>query len=174
MNWYHLVFELIDMRSFSNLWYWIMLAVVWSSASHWVLGIPFDLIMQARRQGEAANDDLQALARINSNRLLGIVQVSGLWLAGMVFFVLSVLCTLGFYYRVEFAQAVFLIIAPITVVGLLSLRMARRVTTASGTAELVRLLTRHRIVVQGIGMLSILVTSMWGMYQNMQIGVFGY
>ncbi len=32
MDWYATVFELIDMRSFSNLWYWIALAVVWYAA----------------------------------------------------------------------------------------------------------------------------------------------
>ncbi|MCU0909379.1 MAG: component of SufBCD complex, partial [Rhodobacteraceae bacterium] len=32
MDWYLTVFEVIDMRSFSNLWYWIGLAVLWSSA----------------------------------------------------------------------------------------------------------------------------------------------
>ncbi|MEM9756043.1 MAG: component of SufBCD complex, partial [Pseudomonadota bacterium] len=32
--------DVIDLRSFSNLWYWIVLAVFWSSASHWGLGVP--------------------------------------------------------------------------------------------------------------------------------------
>ena len=45
------IFEVIDMRSFSNLWYWIMLAVIWSSTSHWVLGVPHDMFIRARRQG---------------------------------------------------------------------------------------------------------------------------
>ena len=66
MNLYQVLFELIDMRSFSNLWYWIMLAVMWSSASHWVLGVPFDVISRARRQGGALQDDLETLVRINT------------------------------------------------------------------------------------------------------------
>ncbi len=45
-----LIFDLIDMRSFSNLWYWIALAVTWSSTSHWVLGVPFDMVLRARRK----------------------------------------------------------------------------------------------------------------------------
>ena len=45
---------------------------------------------------------------------------------GNLFFVLTVLATLGFYYRVELAQAVFLIVAPMSLVGGLSLRAARR------------------------------------------------
>ena len=43
---------------------WIVLAVAWSSASHWVLGVPFDMVMRARRQGGQAAADLEDLARI--------------------------------------------------------------------------------------------------------------
>ena len=43
------LFDVIDFRSFSNLWFWIMLAVAWSTASHWVLGIPFDMVLRARQ-----------------------------------------------------------------------------------------------------------------------------
>ena len=71
MNWYDTVFEVIDMRSFSNLWYWIALAVLWSSVSQWVLGVPFDMILRARREKEGeAMDDLQDLVRINVNRII--------------------------------------------------------------------------------------------------------
>ncbi|MEC7258626.1 MAG: component of SufBCD complex, partial [Pseudomonadota bacterium] len=51
MDWYSSIFELIDMRSFSNLWFWIALAVTWSTTSHWVLGVPFDMVNRARRNG---------------------------------------------------------------------------------------------------------------------------
>jgi hypothetical protein len=54
LGWYSNVFEVIDMRSFSSLWYWIALAVMWSSASHYVLGVPFDLVQRARRRGGQA------------------------------------------------------------------------------------------------------------------------
>ncbi len=45
--------------SFSNLWYWIALAVMWSSTSHWVLGVPYDMIQRARREGGQAEADLE-------------------------------------------------------------------------------------------------------------------
>ena len=83
MDWYSTVFEIIDMRSFSNLWYWIALAVAWSSVSHWVMGVPFDMIQRASRQGGDAQIDLEDLVRINSNRLLYIAGMSGLWLLGI-------------------------------------------------------------------------------------------
>ena len=81
MNWYDSVFEVIDMRSFSNLWYWIGLAVLWSSVSHWVLGVPHDMILRARREKEGqAMDDLHDLVRVNVNRILFIAEVD-LWVA---------------------------------------------------------------------------------------------
>ena len=111
MSWTQTLFELIDMRSFSNLWYWIVLAVVWSTASHWVLGVPYDMVLRAKRQGGQAEADLEDIVRINVNRLLYIGQVSGLWLAGFACFFLTMLVLLGFVYGVEFAQAVLLLAA---------------------------------------------------------------
>jgi hypothetical protein len=170
VTWYDNVFELIDMRSFSNLWYWIALAVVWSSASHWVLGVPFDLIARARRQGGEAEADMRTLVGINTRRILYIARVAGLWLLGFVFFALTAMGMLGFGYGIEFAQAIFLIAAPMTLVAALSLRTSRKVAGLEEAGDLHRLLVRHRFAVQAIGMLSIFVTSMWGMYQNMRIG----
>lgn len=174
-HWYNLIFEVIDLRSFSNLWYWIALAVMWSSTSHWVLGVPFDMIARARRQGGQAQQDLETMVTINVNRILSIVQTTGPVLVALVFFVLSTLVVLGFYYGLEFAQAVFLLLFPMTIVGLLSLRTARKIDRNHETgAELERRLTRHRVSVQAVGMLSILVTSMYGMWVNMQLGALGW
>lgn len=174
MNLYDTIFEVIDMRSFSNLWYWIALAVVWSTASHFVLGVPFDLILRAKRQGGEAAADMLDLVRINVHRIMYITGVSGLWIAGIGSAVLSGLGILGFFYRVEFAQAVFLLAFPMTLVGLLSLRTATRIYTVDLDEEgLYNTLRRHRFFTQLIGMLSILITAMWGMYQNLNIGPFG-
>jgi hypothetical protein len=157
------VFELIDLRSFSNLWFWIALAVTWSSASHWVLGVPWDMAMRARRS-----------AGSNTNRLLFVAHESGLILAGFVAFVLTSLALLGFVYDNEFSQALVMLGFPLTLVGLVSLRTARGIRDQGLVGEaLVTRLGQHRLVVQIIGMISIFVTAMWGMYQNMNIGVLG-
>ncbi len=174
MDWYQTLFELIDMRSFSNLWFWIVLAVVWSTASHWVLGVPFDMVLRARREEQQAQVDLEDLIRINVNRLLYIGQVSGLWLAGFACFFLTTLGLLGFVYAFEFAQAVFLLAFPLSIIGMLSLSTARliREQDASG-ALLIKRLYRHRLYTQIIGMISIFVTALWGMYQNISLGPLG-
>jgi hypothetical protein len=170
LDWYKTIFELIDMRSFSNLWYWIALAVMWSSASHWVLGVPYDMVTRARKHGGDAAQDLHALVGINARRMLLIAQVSGLWIIAITAFLVTVLAVLGFVYRVEFAQAVVLLLVPMTIVGALSQRAAGQIMAAGLEGDaLYRRLIFHRIVVQGIGMVSIFITSLWGMWQNMQV-----
>ncbi len=175
MDWYESIFELIDMRSFSNLWFWIALAVMWSSTSHWVLGVPWDTVTRARRaDDEQSVADFEDLVRINSNRILFIVHESGLLLAGFCCFMLTMLFMLGFIYENEFCQAVFLLAFPMSLVGLLSFWTARtiRIKGLSGDALYTRM-HRHRLMTQVVGMLSILATGMWGMLQNLTAGVLG-
>jgi hypothetical protein len=168
-DWYLTVFELIDMRSFSNLWFWISLAVLWSTASHYVLGVPYDLVTRARRSGGEAEADLRDLVRVNVNRLLYIGGMAGHWLTAFACFVLTTLAVIGFAYGIEFCQAVFLLGFPMSIVFALSLRTARRIRAADGEG-LHRMLSRHRLMVQAIGMVSIFVTAFWGMWQNMNVG----
>jgi len=174
VDFYGNLFELIDMRSFSNLWFWISLAVLWSTASHWVLGVPFDLVTRARRSGGQAEQDLEDLVRIHINRLLFISQVSGLWILGLGCFLLTGLALSGFLYGLEIAQALFLLGFPMSIVGLLSVSTARLIYEEQATGELLRKrLARHRLHVQITGVISIFVTSLWGMYQNATVGVLG-
>lgn len=173
MDWTQTLFEVIDMRSFSNLWFWIGLAVVWSSVSHWVLGVPFDMIQRARKNGGQAEADLYDMVRINVNRLLYIGKVSGLILLAFLAFAHTSLVILAFVYDIEFAQAVFLIGFPLTLVGALSLTTAQVIARQNPEGEaLYARLSKHRIITQFIGMLSIFVTAMWGMYQNLAVGPF--
>ena len=174
LDWYSTVFELIDMRSFSNLWFWIALAVLWSTASHWVIGVPFDMVGRARKYGGQAETDLEDMVRVNANRLGYIANVSGLWLLGFTCFLLSGCAILGFIYRLEFAQAIFLLAFPMSFVGALNLSLARRIIAEELHGEVLRRqLAKHRTIVQAIGMVAIFVTAVWGMYRNLSVGPFG-
>ncbi len=167
------LFELIDTRSFSNMWYWIALAVVWSSAAHYGLGVPYDLVQRAKRKGGQAAVDLEDMVRINCSRMLFIGSISGLWIIGLTCFFLTGLAGLGFVYRLEFAQAVFLIAFPLAIVGGMSLSTARLIVDEGITGDdLFKKLSRHRLYVQIIGMFAIFITAMWGMYQNITLGGF--
>lgn len=176
MSIFQILFDLIAMRSFSNLWYWIALAVTWSTASHWVLGVPFDMVLRARRRGGEAEEDLIALTHASIRRLLRIGREAGLVLAVIVPAILSFLAVSGFVFGSELGQAVFLLVFPLSLVWLVSLRVAARLEAAFlagiSAAQIDHALSRHRIAVQSIGLVAITVTALWGMYQNLRYSFF--
>jgi hypothetical protein len=168
--------EAIDLRSFSNLWYWIGLAVLWSSVAHFVLGVPYDLMLRARRKGGQAVTDMEMLADVSIRRILYIADTAGLVLAGLAAFSVSSLAILGWVYDAEFAQAVFCLAFPMVFVGWLTVRSARSIAARDLRGEdLYRALFRHRLACQGIGMVAILGTTMWGMWVNLAMSsAFGF
>jgi len=166
------VLSLIDMRSFSNLWYWIVLATLWSSLSYFVLGVPLDMIRRGRRDGGQAQADVEELVRITCGRVLHLVDENPATLVGLGCFWLSGLAVLAFYYEVEFAQAVFFLMAPIAGVVWTSIRLCRRITAEHATGEvLYRRLIVQRRVIQSIGMVAIFVTAMFGMWHNVSMSL---
>ena len=78
----------------------------------------------------------------------------------------------AFLYDIEFAQAVMLLVGPLVVLSLLTVRTARQVRGKKG-AELISALAWHRFVIQGIGVIAIFFTAMYGMYVNLYVGPFG-
>jgi hypothetical protein len=170
LDFFDLVTEVIDRRSFSNLWYWIVLAIMWSTLSHWVIGIPYHMVQRARRGDEAAEADLQALAEINTRRILDFARLSGTAMVASSAFVVTSLIVLGWGYRVEFAQAVVLLLLPLILVAGLSVRTAR-VLQDSGFDRLHLRLRNHRFGVQAMGIFFIFGTAFWGMYVNLRGGM---
>ena len=160
------------MRSFSNLWFWIGLAVLWSTTSHWVIGVPFDMVRRAARGDAQSMADMHALANIHARRLRFIADETGLITTGFAFFAITSLSLLGFLYEVEFAQAILLLFAPMAFVGWISLRAARRVEGLDPMA-LGDLLFATRRMIQVTGIISIFLTSMWGMWVNLNATVLG-
>lgn len=166
------VLSLIDLRSFSNMWYWIVLATLWSSLSYFVLGVPLDMVRRGRREGGQAQADVEYLVRITTSRVLHLVDESPLALTALGSFWLSGLCVLAFYYNVEFAQAVFFLMAPIAIVVMTSIRLCRRIVAEEITGEaLYRRLVVQRRMIQGIGMVAIFVTAMYGMWRNISLSL---
>ncbi|CUH39802.1 hypothetical protein JSE7799_02530 [Jannaschia seosinensis] len=167
-----LALEAIDLRSFSNLWFWIGLAVLWSTASHWIIGVPFDMVRRAARGHEQSLADMHMLANIHARRLRFIAMEIGLLTIGFSFFAITSLALLGFLYRIEFAQALLLLFLPMTIVGWLSVRAAWRVEGLAPN-DLGNLLFATRRWIQAVGIVSIFVTSMWGMWVNLNATVLG-
>ena len=174
MDWYQSALSLIDLRSFSNVWYWIGLAVMWSSLSHYVLGVPFDMIQRARRLKGAAMADLEALVDVQVRRQVHVFNTAGPWVVAFWAGILSMLTILGFGYRIELAQALALMLVPASGVLMLGFRLALHLAEDSPKGEaLTRRLVWHRLMVQMIGLVSILVTALWGMWFTLSLNVLG-
>jgi hypothetical protein len=170
LDWNNAILHVINLRSFSSIWYWIMVAVVWSTASHWVLGVPFDMIQRAKRHGGQAELDLVDMVRINVNRQLTTAAVAGVWLIGILFFALSTLAGLGFIYNIEMAQGIFLLAFPISIIGAISVSTSRLIVATNPEGDaLHNVLMRHRIWTQIIGMIAIFVTGLYGMFHNLAV-----
>lgn len=173
MDWYKTIFEVIDLRSFSNLWFWLALAVLWSTVSHYVIGVPHDLIRRAEREAGQSLADVEALANIYTRRMLFIWRSGGMFILAFISFLVTGLILLATVYEVEFAQAVLCLLLPMLIVGTLTLRTCQIIETGALEGEaLIRRLRRHRITVQTVGMFALFFTGMFGMYQNLTIGVF--
>lgn len=171
MNFIDLARDVIDLRSFSSIWYWIALAVMWSTLSNWVMGVPSDMIVRARRGDAQSEADIRVLAEIFVNRTLAIVEASGTVMVGVTGFVLSALGLLGFLYGIELCQALFLLILPMNLVALISAVVARNLRT-EGYENLTERLRWFRFKVQMLGAAFILLTALWGMWVNVNTTYF--
>ncbi|MFN3662462.1 hypothetical protein [Yoonia sp.] len=162
------IFSQIDFRTFSNIWYWLAVAVTWASVSHWIIGVPFDMIYGARRHGGQAMLDLDQITAINVRRLMTIAGTPGLIFVGLVAFFITMAGMLGFYYGLELAQGLFLLAFPLVIVGALTWRACQRLSAAPLTGEaLVKALSNLRFWIQVIAMTAIFVTAVYGMYANL-------
>ncbi len=170
MNWNDAIFQIINLDTFSNVWYWLAVAVTWSVACHWIMGVPFDMIYRAKRDAEDAATDLEAMVAINVRRLNTITDIAGLWIMGFAAFVLSGLLMAGFYYGFEMAQGLFCLGLPLTLTGLISLRQSRVFAVKQPTgAALTTKLLRMRLLFQVIALMSIFATAMYGTYRNLSL-----
>lgn len=162
------------MRSFSSVWFWIVLALAWSSASQTIMGAPYDLIVKARRKGGEAAEDLNTIVGIFVRRRLTVVRRAGHWVLGFQVMVLTAVCIMAFGQAIEFAQALFLLLLPLALTQFLAVRLAFRIEHDNMRDDrLQRALLRHRLWVQLIGVVAIFVTAVWGMLHVMSATVLG-
>lgn len=168
----------LDTRSFSSVWYWLMLTVTWTWVSRGALGIPPDLVRSLNRQGPEAADDAAALRLLDWVSLVTprwqLMRDDGAVLLGVASFVLSVLGGLGFLYGLELAQALLLLVGPLMLLGWLRLRLAARLRATLAEAENGRLpvgqaaaliaarITAHLRVTLVLSAAAVAMAAIWG------------
>lgn len=156
---------LIDFRTFSNIWYWLAVMVTWAVVSHWVIGVPFDMVVRARRQGGQAAQDLDILVAINLRRLLTLSGTPAVILVGIGAFVVTAAAMLGFVYGLELAQGLFCLAFPLVFVAVLTWRSCQRLALDQQTGPaLIRALVRLRFWIQLIAITALFCTALLGIY----------
>jgi hypothetical protein len=153
------VVDAFGISSFQSIWYWVLSVIAWTLVTHSTLGVPYDMILRARRAA-AVSERVDQLAHIHAGRIAAIYESAGPGLALAGGFGLAALYGIGFLEGVELAQAAFMLAFPLSAVAYstLGLALAVRAHDFRGPA-LVRVLARRRFwhqVVAVVGMLGAL------------------
>lgn len=166
------MFQVLDMRAFSSLWYWLLLGLVWTRVMQAPLGVPVEMLRAARRGPGQARSDALALARIEARHRMGALRALGAWRVAGWYCLLSALAVLAIGHAMEAAQATLLIAAPIGVVRWLGARAAARVAEGDADEEArLAALARLRWQVQAVGLVSVFLSAVFGMVHNLVSGV---
>ncbi|MEM8868863.1 MAG: hypothetical protein AAGE38_00565 [Pseudomonadota bacterium] len=164
--------ELMNFNSFWTIWFWLLHVVAWSMASHFTLGVPFDMVIEANRE----NDEQGPYARATEALILAQVfrfnalfKRYGAVLVGFTAFLLAVLVTLGTLGGSEFARAVFTLMLPLTLIYVFTIRFAARIDRDGlRGAGLRKALGRQRLLNQLIGVLGISLAVILAVHQVVQ------
>ncbi len=143
--------------SFQSIWYWVLTILVWTMVTHRTLGVPYDMLLRARRLPEL-RDQVDVLAHITAARICGVHGAVGAPLAALAGFALAAMFVFGFVMELELAKALFLLCAPLSVVAYSTLRIAMNIEGRDHRGiRLVRILARRRFWHQVIAVVSILL-----------------
>ena len=158
--------EVIGSRSFASVWYWIVFALVWTRTTHWTLGVPYEDARAAKYQGGQAQTDFEIQMEINTRKTLATYGSHAVILTALAAFFMGTVFTLGFYFNIQFMQAGFLLLAPLSLVGLMTIRLALRLDAEQLEGEaLYRAYLLHRRIKQAIGAVAIFFSAFWGVSQ---------
>lgn len=168
---------LLDSRSFSTIWYWLILAIGWSMAGRHVLGVPPDVVHRVLRKKEEGQDQA-AFALLDWLSLMlprwRIAPMDGAIVLGISCFVLVVLLMLGFVYGLEMAQALFLLLGPLAFVALLQFRLAVRLgrlldgarsnqlAVYDAAQQAARQMRRLRLAISAMSIVVVAIAAYWG------------
>lgn len=174
--------DVLDTRSFSSIWYWLMLTLLWTWVGRSALGIPSDVVAAVRRHARAgAAEAAPAGASLLLLDWLSLVLPrwritprDGALLLGVTAFGLTVLAGCGFLYGRQTGQALFLLLAPLALLVGLRLRLAahleavlslaetREIAPDAAAIQASRLIGRHMRVTLALSVVAVGGATLWG------------
>jgi hypothetical protein len=160
------VFASFDYTSFFNVWYWVLTIATWTQVCHRTLGVPYDMILRAERVPSVA-DEVDAVARVAAARVAAVHRALGTLIAAGTGFVLAALAVLGLVSGVEAALAGFLLLMPLSIVLLLTARLAIFIDGSDARgSELRRRLARRRAWNQAIAIGATMVAAIVAIFHH--------
>lgn len=158
------IWDLINIGSFSSLWFWVFLGVFWARVMQAPLGVSVDVVRRAHAGEPQAQADIEALSGMRIRHEQGLVQGTTLvWRLAGWSFVLTLLAGLAALYRVEIAQAVLIIAAPFALVRALEMRAALHMADVPDMAALIRAHWVLRRQIQTLGITAVFAATLFGM-----------
>ena len=160
--------EVIGSRSFASVWYWIVFALIWTRTTHWTLGVPYEDARMAQRLGGQHQIDFETMIDINTRKTVAMFAEYNVIMTALATFLLATIFMLGFYFNIQFMQAGFLLLFPLSVIGVMSVRFAFRLAGDPLTGKpLFKAYVFHRRLKQIIGGVAILIATFWGVSQTL-------
>lgn len=155
----------LDYTSFSNIWYWVILLIIWAYATHQIAGVPFYQLHFAKRENDAElQTELTQICQLNANRVQQFFAPKASILFALVCgFAFGFWAYAGFSTRHELVQASFLLVFPNFLVLLLRWRTLRTISQRTPDfAQLYRIIWWHRFWVMVAGAFVLFGITIWG------------
>ncbi len=155
--------DLFRTKSFDDIWYWLLLAVAWSLTTYWTMGVGNQDAREAREKGGKYLVDFEELVGIYCERINNSIEKYGTSVILVISFILASLATLGFWFWILFAQALFLLLFPLCMTSLVTIYFAsRQAEDPVSGQDLIKRYRKLRLVKQTIGVFAISTASFWG------------
>ncbi|MEM9431196.1 MAG: hypothetical protein AAGA32_17095 [Pseudomonadota bacterium] len=155
--------RLMDLDSIWTLWFWIMHIMAWSLTSHFTLGVPYDVVVQANRERDEDGpwtQHCEAMIRASVFRLVTVFDQLGPAIVGIWAFMLGSISSFAILYDHEFSVALLTLFVPLTLVYSVTVMRARAIARNGLTGQPLRNAVRSlRIWNQFCGMLGLILAA---------------
>lgn len=160
------LFDGMRTNSFDSVWYWGLVALIWTLSGNRVMGAPLDMVQRMPYDPQAAQE-VRVLARVAAHRTDDAVAGHAPLFGGALAFGLTSLILWGFFYGVLFAQALFFLLAPLCIMGVMRVRTAQVFLTTQPKGDtLYQFLMHQRWRKQVIMIAWLIAVSLWGGVQS--------
>lgn len=169
------IFEYFEYRSFSSIWYWIVVILFWTRVTGRPLGVPADILRGATAADANSVAQIEHLLLVNVPRIAQVWYEAGALFIGIGAFGLASLAPMFWLYQSEPAAALLVILVPMGIWGFLRLRLAQHIlATNPELPEICAMLGWHRFWLHILAAFSIFAAAIIGMYFNILLANPGF